>query len=402
MPFLLKKYFSSKKINDFFAILLKITLLHVLFAPIVTAAENLSERRILGGEDAAVATWPWMTSLQTSGGHYCGGSLIHPYWVLTAAHCLDNKTAAAIQAVVGLHQFSVPESAEYLKADIIYQHPQWRTSDRNTPYDIGLIRLQQAATAAPVPLVADSFALKTGSYSIALGWGITNLMPEIRPDTLQQVALPLVDFDVCQAAYAGFNQLGETHLCAGFVEGGKDACTGDSGGPLIQYDGQSWRQVGITSFGGINQACGEPGVYGIYSNISNLLAFVQSHLLTDLVLSISQTQPSAGTHWTLKVQEQEAEKHPRHTVALWVGLLLNQQLWFIHGDAKQPAFSLLPVPWQTDVPTTQLETTVIDIVWPAGLQGDFDFYALYTQDAFSFEPDDMQSQIIHQRVVPVN
>ena len=56
---------------------------------------------MIGGVNATANSWPWIISLRIGGRHSCGGSLIRPNWVLTAAHCLFHPIISEYRVVVG-------------------------------------------------------------------------------------------------------------------------------------------------------------------------------------------------------------------------------------------------------------------------------------------------------------
>ncbi len=354
-------------------------------------------RRIIGGRDAISGDWPWMVSINSRYGVHCGGSLVAPHWVVTAAHCFDGIANPSQDLSIYLNfidQLRL-DSADKHTIKQVFVHPQWDTYNMDSPYDIAMVQLETASEQTPVYAdIADHSQIETGRLTQALGWGVTKAGSYANSRYLQQVTLPVVGLEKCQAAYDGIYTLFDGQLCAGLESGGKDGCAGDSGAPLIGHDGNDWRLLGLSSFGGtIETPCAGVGLYGVYSRVHYYRDFMRQHLYQRLSFSHSD-KPTIGTHFSLDLAEQNDV--PRPDVDLWVLLevLETQQAYFLGGGkADSPLLSETPQVWQTNIDSQERSQALLSLTLPQGLAGDYRVYAVYIDTGKALESRYQRSEI---------
>lgn len=103
-----------------------------------------SNDKIINGFEAKSNSWPWMISLRKWGTHYCGGSLISAYFVLTAAHCVYRMQPENITVVVGLHNIYKFNTSQIYEVEKIIIHESFKLDKFTNGYDIALIKLKKA------------------------------------------------------------------------------------------------------------------------------------------------------------------------------------------------------------------------------------------------------------------
>jgi trypsin len=257
--------------------------------PAAAASPDVTPR-IVGGTKVPNGKYPFQAALlaQSFGTNdferqFCGGSLIGPWYVLTAAHCVDfigegpeyQVQLSDLRVVVGRTVLTRDQGVKRRVA-FIQVHPRW--DPFTSRFDAAIIVLRRPITTiTPVTLpTPGTDALERPGRSVTVtGWGNTTVQPGgagdgvvTFPDRLREVSVPLVSWEECATAYAVGGQSiihRSTMLCAG-VEG-KDSCQGDSGGPLfVPSIAGGFIQLGIVSFG---TGCGAKGFPGVYARTAS-------------------------------------------------------------------------------------------------------------------------------------
>ncbi len=271
---------NNKTANLLFlmGVMLSLTLFQVNNA----RAENstydpLQTPKIINGETSEKGAWPWMAALlrtDASGSNFqrqfCGGTLIATQWVLTAAHCVTRITD--IEVLLGENDL-YSNGGETIAVTNIVIHPNYNAETKNA--DLALLKLASPSSIEPVSVAYDfDFKNEKGRSALALGWGITyqGLFTDTFPSNLQQVNFTIESDEKCDSTLSSLPEL-ENIICLGTSEE-KDTCQGDSGGPLLIKDlnSQSWKQIGITSFG--TNPCALYGGYGVYTQIDEYNQFI--------------------------------------------------------------------------------------------------------------------------------
>lgn len=299
--------------------------------------------KVVGGDRTSIEYWPSLVSLRYNNpaspgvsGHVCGGSIIAPNWVLTAAHCavllehggtLDGvfpddagkARQGKLDVVIGIDDLEKVGQDNVYPVERVIVHPKFLAAFRqrlgvsdknfgpvdwasvNAGHDIALVQLKRrwegalatlslALETDPPPQSGDVILAGFGYWDRDANKRAMRRIPRSNGETafagfrfLQAGKVPMVDTDRCRQKYKSNpfytnSVIGEEQICAGMEVGAAktiDSCQGDSGGPLMAYDAVDAKfQVGVVSWGA---GCAEAGWYGIYTRVSAYADWIQGH-----------------------------------------------------------------------------------------------------------------------------
>ncbi len=250
----------------------------------------------------------------------CGASFLGGKWLLTAAHCVADKTPDDLRVKVG--EYNLLDGVKNSQSiNRIYSHPNFNAVTLD--YDIALIELVNSVDNPAISLLAlvdtEQYVLDQAIATV-IGWGgrigyDVNEGPTGNfPLQLHQVELQLMDNEQCQSVFAqsltdleGVSILPEhtgitdNMVCAAVDGGGKGACQGDSGGPIMVNTNQGWQQIGIVSWGHGCAADGYPGVYVRTAAFIDWLTAIQTGIAIEQVYNFGISAVANSLNQSLTV-----------------------------------------------------------------------------------------------------
>ena len=237
--------------------------------------------RIVGGRPAQRNEYPWMVALFYSDCNpidcqFCGGALVRPNWVITAAHCAAT-VGGSTPIDVFLGSTDLKDQGERIRVAEVIIHEDFDPDTLDN--DLALLKLESSSIQPTISVIegGDPSGLTTpGNISTIIGWGHTSENGE-SSQMLLEVSVPIVSNEVANNAYQAMgSSVTDNMIAAGIEAGGKDACQGDSGGPFLVKDQKNnWLLAGVTSWG---IGCARPGLPGIYTRLSNYNTWIRDHI----------------------------------------------------------------------------------------------------------------------------
>lgn len=239
----------------------------VLLAILITPSWS-DDGRIVKGLPIDITEAPYMAYLD------CGGSIIGPKHILTAAHCVEGGPSPLVETGMTLIGQGQKRGWKSYKT-----HPKWNSSLYE--YDFAVITLKEPIQfdekTQPIEIATEDMEVPDGAILQVTGWGYTFEGQFDIDGILRQVDLPKYNQEQCAKEILETGmvikkevyKVTDVMMCAGYIEGLKDACQGDSGGPLVYNN----VQVGVVSWG---LGCAKEKAPGVYAKVSVASEWINS------------------------------------------------------------------------------------------------------------------------------
>ncbi|NP_001166071.1 serine protease 133 precursor [Nasonia vitripennis] len=236
------------------------------------------QTRIIGGETVNIQDYPYQISMRWTYGvpkpmHFCGGSIVSRYHIVTAAHCVDNKRTPDMLRYIKIYtgtsrSDSTGGTGKAHTVKSVLVHPGYTGASTTYLNDIAIVTLREPIDfnqyQKAINLPTQDVHYRQASSAVVTGWGSTRSGSQDTPINLQKAPMRLMTSTQCQRQLP-FN-LRNSQVCA-IQRHGVGVCTGDSGGPLA-VNGEL---VGVASY---VVECGK-GHPDVYTNVYSYVNFIK-------------------------------------------------------------------------------------------------------------------------------
>ncbi|XP_023145342.2 plasminogen activator, urokinase a [Amphiprion ocellaris] len=234
--------------------------------------------KIVGGSFIPIESHPWVAAIfHKRYGFLCGGSLISPCWVLTAAHCFsdgENTKIPHLSVYLGksaINDTDADKEQKFIVEKLII-HQNYNDSNYNS--DIALVKIKsrnggcavRSSTVRTVCLPPLHTQLPAGFTCSIAGFGKESFELPRFSQYLKQADVKLLSNAECSSELQYGNRITENMFCAGSPDSSTDACKGDSGGPLVCEASGRMFLFGVVSWG---EGCAWKNKPGVYTRVTN-------------------------------------------------------------------------------------------------------------------------------------